>query len=118
VADEPFLALPSSVEGTPLEAILVADSALERARARRVKLAHLLALLGVPLWLVAAWPARWAADLRALVLAGFAVALAGVVGSLVSEWRWGRLRSRRIAALGPLPRTRAEACAGRPDEQS
>jgi hypothetical protein len=102
VSEDAFVAVPISVE---LEAILQADSALERARARRVKLAHLLAALGVPLWLATG-------QIRSLAAAAFAVGLAAVVWSLGDEWRCGVRRSRRIAALP------GGTCAGPANEQS
>ena len=78
-----------------LEAVLLADAARERARAVRDLLIALLAILGLPLWLLAA---------------------------LVRERWWSRVRSRRVEALGPLPRLRSErlgraACATPPDEE-
>jgi lysylphosphatidylglycerol synthetase-like protein (DUF2156 family) len=114
------LAAPSQGDRSKLEAALSADSARERARTRRGRLVHLLAALGLPLWLAAAWPGVLSTDFRALATTAFAVCLAAVVLAMGSEWRWQRARSDRIAALGLLPRRTGEreACAGGREEQS
>jgi hypothetical protein len=111
-----FLSLPASRgDTTRLEAVLAADSRLGRARSRRAGLTQLLALLGVPLWLIAAWPSRLSGDLRALVLASFAAGAAAMLAAVGQEWHWARARTRRVAALGhPAPRT----CAGTGNEES
>ena len=105
-----------------LDAVLLADAARERARAVRDLLIALLAVLGLPLWLLAAWPGRFSAPLRTLAATGWAVAALAVLAAAVRA-RWlTRVRSRRVDALGPLPALRSEragagACAPAADEQ-
>jgi hypothetical protein len=117
-----FIALASPRQGdrSKLEAALSADSARERARTRRARLVHLLAALGLPLWLAAARPGVFSTDFRTLAVTAFAVCLAAVLLALGWEFRCQRARSGLIAALGPLPRRRGEreACAGGREEQS
>ena len=105
-----------------LDAVLLADAARERARAARDLLIGLLALLGLPLWLLTAWPGRFSSEARALAAAGWAVVALGVLASLARERWWTRRRSRHIQAMGPLPALRRErpgaaACASAADEQ-
>jgi hypothetical protein len=86
----------------------------------RDRVIALLALLGAPLWLVAAWPGRFSAKARVLAETCWALAALGLVASLVRELWWARVRSRRIQALHPLPTLRRElddACASAADEQ-
>jgi hypothetical protein len=105
-----------------LNAILLADAARERARAVRDALTMLVAALGLPLWLVAGWPAHFSPHLRVLAATTWAVAAIAVVIALGRERWWGRVRSRRVEALGPLPTLRSErrgaaACAPTADEE-
>src|SRR3982751_946259 len=104
--------LPASGErgrrSARLDAVLIADAARERVRALRDLLIALVALLGLPLWLMDAWPGRFSPQLRVLAATCWAVAALAVVGTLVRERWWGRVRSRRVEALGPLPSLRAE----------
>jgi hypothetical protein len=115
--DEPTT-LPAS--GQPgrrsprLDAILLADAARERARALRDVAMMLVALLGLPLWVAANWPARFPHQLRVFAGSIWALAALVVVAALVSERWWGRVRSRRIEALGPLPVLRSERRGGAP----
>jgi len=62
---------------------LAAHLALERATARRVLLAHLAALGGIPAWTCLLVPVSHA--LRTFSVWGFAVALAAFLASLASE---------------------------------
>jgi hypothetical protein len=105
-----------------LDAVLLADAARERARAVRDALTMLVALLGLPLWLVAGWPGRFSASVRILAATGWAVAALAVLVAIAREHWWGRVRSRRVEALGPLPRLRSErgggaACAPASEEE-
>jgi hypothetical protein len=105
-----------------LDAILLADAARERARAVRGAAVMLLALLGLPLWLIANWPARFPPQLRPLAAAGWALAALVALAALGREYWWGRVRSRRIEALGPLPELRSArrgggACAATSEEE-
>jgi len=95
-----------------LDAVLLADAARERARAARDVATLLVAMLGLPLWLSASWPDIFSPRLRLLVATGWALAALVAVASLVRERWWGRIRSRRIEALGPLPALRSERGAG------
>jgi hypothetical protein len=105
-----------------LDAILLADAARERARQARDAATMLVAMLGLPLWLSASWPDIFSPRLRLLAATGWALAALVAVASLVRERWWGRVRSRHIEALGPLPALRAErggggACAPAADEE-
>jgi hypothetical protein len=105
-----------------LEAVLLADAARERARAVRDLLIALLAILGLPLWLLAALPGRFVAPLPTLAATGWAVAALAVLAAAVRAHWLTRVRSRRVDALGPLPALRSEragagACAPAADEQ-
>jgi hypothetical protein len=105
-----------------LDAVLLADAARERARAVRDLLIALLALLGLPLFLLAAWPGHFSTGLRAVAAAGWAVAALAVVAALAREHWWTRVRSRRVEALGPLPALRSQrrgdgACAAASEEE-
>ena len=103
-----------------LDAVLLADAARERARAVRDALTMLVALLGLPLWLMAGWPGRFPASLRILAATGWAVAALAVLVAFAREHWWGRVRSRRVEALGPLPRLRSErtgACVPSAEEE-
>ena len=102
--------------------MFVADAAHERTRAVRDLLIAVLAVLGLPLWLLAAWPGHWASPVRLLAATSWAVAALGLLVALVGERWWSRVRSRRVEALGPLPRLRCErlgraACAAPADEE-
>ena len=112
----------ASAAAARLDAVLLADAARERARAVRDLLIALLAVLGLPLWLLAAWPGRFSAPLRTLAATGWAVAALAVLAAVVRAHWWTRVRSRRVDALGPLPALRSErsgagACAPAADEQ-
>ncbi len=105
-----------------LDAVLLADAARERARAVRDLLIALLALLGLPLFLLVAWPGHFSTGVRALAAAGWAVAALAVVAALAREHWWTRVRSRRVEALGPLPALRSQrrgdgACAAAAEEE-
>jgi len=98
--------------GSRLDAILAADAARERALRSRDGLIALLAALGLPLWAAAVWPAAMSRGLRALAASAWAIAAAGVAVALLRGWWWRRVRSDRIAALGPLPRLRTPPARG------
>jgi len=95
-----------------LDAVLLADAARERARAVRDLLIAFLALLGLPLFVLAAWPGRFSPQLRVLAATGWAVAALAVLAAVAREHWWTRVRSRRVEALGPLPALRPEHHAG------
>jgi hypothetical protein len=95
-----------------LEAVLLADAARERVRAVRDLLIAVVALLGLPLWLIASWPGAVAPQLRLAAEVTWALAAAAVVAAVAREHWWTRVRSRRVEALGPLPTLRT-ASAGR-----
>src|SRR5262245_2570296 len=99
---EPFRRSPR------LDAVLLADAARERIRAVRALLIAAVALLGLPLWLVAALPGRFSPSLRVLAATSWAVAALAVLVAVAREHWWTRVRSRRVEALGPLPALRAE----------
>jgi hypothetical protein len=120
------ITLPASGErgrsSSRLDAVLLADAARERARHMRDALTMLVAVLGLPLWLVAGWPGHFSAHLRVLAATTWAVAAIAVVIAHGRERWWSRVRSRRVEALGPLPTLRSErrgaaACAPSPDEE-
>jgi hypothetical protein len=67
-----------------------------------------VALLGLPLWLVVAWPGQFLPQLRLLAATGWALAAAAVLVAVAREHWYTRLRSRRVEALGPLPTLRSE----------
>jgi hypothetical protein len=105
-----------------LDAVLIADAARERVRALRDLLIALVALLGLPLWLMDAWPGPFSSQVRTLAATCWAVAALAVLGTLARERWWSRVRSRRVEALGPLPTLRAEragrgACATTSEEE-
>jgi hypothetical protein len=81
-----------------------------------------VALLGLPLWLVAALPGRFSLQLRLLAATGWALAALAVLAAVAREHWWSRIRSRRVEALGPLPALRSErpgagACAPAAEEE-
>jgi hypothetical protein len=124
--DQDFLGLPARPAGSAkrarLAAALQAEDARTRARALRDTLVALLAVASVPLWPLALWPGRVAAQVRNLFAAAWAVAFAAVLCSLAYLWICARRRHERIAELGPLPvlrsaRPQAGACVDPPDEE-
>jgi len=102
-----FVTLPApdrnDGEGSRLWAIMAADRARERARARRSGLVGALAALGLPVWIAEVWPARIPAEWRSFVAAAWAFAFAAVVLAAIGEGIAHLRRARRIATLGPLP---------------
>lgn len=105
-----------------LDAILLADAARERARAVRDLLIALVAVLGLPLWLVAALPGRLSRPLRLLAATSWALAALAVLAAVARAHWWTRVRSRRVEALGPLPELRSKrhgagACAAPSEEE-
>jgi hypothetical protein len=105
-----------------LDAVLLADAARERVRAVRDLLIAVLAMLGLPLWLVAALPGRFAPQLRLLAASSWAVAALALLTMVARERWWTRVRARRVEALGPLPAMRsgrpgAGACARAAEEE-
>jgi hypothetical protein len=119
--DEDFLPLPAR-KGSRLDAILIADAARERVRALRAGLVALVAVLGLPLWIVVAWPGRFSSDVRVTAATAWILGALGVLAALGREWWWARIRSRRVADLGPLPvlrspRRASEACAAPSEEE-
>jgi len=95
-----------------LDGVFLADAAREPARAVRDASMMLLAALGLPLWLLVSWPARFSFQLRLLATTSWAVAALVAVVAVARERWWGRVRTRRIEALGPLPRLRGEGARG------
>jgi phosphate/sulfate permease len=69
---------------------------LERRRAWRLVLVHLLALLGVPLWIAAAWPRRVPASVHAFLLAAWAVAALASCGAMILVVRSKRRYRRHL----------------------
>jgi hypothetical protein len=106
-ADDTFIALPgpgeNGREGSRVWAILAADGARERARARRQGLVGVLAVLGAPLWIVAMRPAILPHEWRSFFAAAWAFAFAGVLLALIGEGIARVRRARQVATLGPLP---------------
>src|SRR5262247_4040097 len=88
VPQEP-ITLPASGErgrlSPRLDAVLLADAARERARHVRDALTMLVAVLGLPLWLVAGWPDRFSPSLRILAATGWAVAALAVLFAIARE---------------------------------
>jgi hypothetical protein len=116
-----FLSLSATGDRRRLDAVLRADSERERARAVRKLLVGALAVLGVPLWVLAVWPGLASGPVRSLELTAFAFALAGLTGALVWEWACGRRRAWRIAEMAPPPvcsKGVRGACARGPEEES
>jgi hypothetical protein len=118
----PSLTLPADrFRRSPrLDAVLLADAARERARAVRDLLIAVLAVLGLPLWFVVAWPGLLSVPLRTLAASGWAGAALAVVAVAVRAHWLTRVRSHHVDALGPLPTLRSEragACAAGADEQ-
>ena len=102
--------------------MLLADAARERARTVRDLLIAVVALLGLPLFLLAAWPGQFSAQVRVLAATGWAVAALAVLAAVAHEHWWTRVRSRRVEALGPLPTLRSQrlggaACVAASEEQ-
>lgn len=95
-----------------LDAVLLADAARERARTVRDLLIAVVALLGLPLFVLAAWPAQFSAQVRVLAATGWAMAALSVLAAVAREHWWTRVRSRRLEALGPLPTLRSERLGG------
>lgn len=58
-------------DGETLRAVLAAQLTYERMRAARSWLIHMLALVGVIIWLEAIWPDMVSADVRFFTLAAF-----------------------------------------------
>ena len=124
--DQTLVALASSGDdarrGSRVEAVLMADGGRERARAVRRNLVAVLAALGLPLWLMAAWPGSFSSDLRLFSATIWVLGAAAVAWAAAREWRWSRARSRHLARLGPLPALRSPpapgaACVGPSDEE-
>ena len=67
----------------------------------------LLAVLGLPLWLVAALPGDSRPQLRVLAATGWALAAGALLVALVREHWLTRVRSRRVEALGRCRRVDA-----------
>jgi hypothetical protein len=117
-ADDTFIALPGPDEnrgqGSRVWAILAADGARERARARRQGLVGVLAVLGMPSWIVAMWPAIVPHEWRSFFAAAWAFAFGGVLLALIGEGIARVRRARQVATLGPLPvlRSARRAAAG------
>ena len=107
--------------GSRLDGILAADGARERALRSRDALFALLAALGLPLWLLAAWPGRFSGQLRVLAATAWALGALAVIAAMGRAWWWRRVRSERIAAMGPLPVLRTPhasgACAASPEDE-
>jgi hypothetical protein len=126
VSHDELIRLPAAKlageKGSRLEAILIADSAHQRAQVSRGRLVALLALLSVPLWLVAALPGRLSDPLRLLSATLWALAAVALLVAMARTWWWRRVRSERVAELGPLPVLRSrradeDACARTREEQ-
>ncbi len=91
-----------------LEAVLAAQMVYKRMYAGRLFFVHLLAVIGVFLWLSEAWPMLFLESTRALVLAlwgtcGFAALFVSVV-----EWVWYRRRVRCLAGYEAAQRGKTE----------
>ena len=89
-------------DGAMMRAVLSAHFAVERAQGRRELLLSLLAILSLPLWLSTAWPA-WATHLRPASLAGWALCVALLAASLISEGAWRRKRARLLSRMSLAP---------------
>jgi hypothetical protein len=87
-------------EGKRLRAVLHAHLELERMRAVRLLLVQLLALLGFPLWLTAAWPRLVPASLQALLLAAWAMVGGATTWAFVAVVRCKRRYARLDAEMG------------------
>jgi len=93
-------------DGSILRAALDAHLEAERLHAVRLLLLHALALVGLPVWLGAAWPALLPATGRRLALVAWVSLLVAVVATVISEARWLRRLARADAQLAK-PRTMA-----------
>ena len=79
-------------DGGKLKDFLDAQRCLEVAAVRRWVLVCLLIVLGVPLWLSAAWPQAMG-RMRAVALACWAICAGSLVLAVISERRWLRRRA-------------------------
>ena len=91
-----------------LEAVLAAQMVYKRVYAGRLLLVHLLAVIGVLLWVSAAWPVLFLESTRAFILALWGTCgLAALFVSIV-EWVWYRRRVRCLAEYEAAQRGEAE----------
>jgi hypothetical protein len=85
-------------DGETLRGVLAAQLAYERMRAARSWFIHLLALVGVIIWLEAIWPDLVAADVRVFTLAVFGGILFLSIRTVIEEVVSRRRLARYIAS--------------------
>jgi hypothetical protein len=81
-------------DGRKLRALLGATVLAERFGALRSLAVHILAVLGIVVWLAAASPLGFPAPLKLAALVGFAVVAVAAVAALALELRWQRVQRR------------------------
>jgi hypothetical protein len=86
-----------------LQAALIADGGLQRARGVRHALVYLTVALALPLWVVTGWPRSVSAGWRGLAVTAWGAGAAAVLLARAWEWGWQRRRSHCVARLGPVP---------------
>ena len=89
-----------------LRVLLETHEAYERMSAARSLAVHLLAVVGVMVWLGASWPMLLPGQGKAFVLALWGALLCVGILAGMKEWIWYRRLERRLAEYQP---TRREA---------
>ena len=118
--DDDFVAVraPRQEERENLAAIFKAIGALERASELRRLLVHLLAIMALPVWVAALWPAAISPGLRQAALAGWGLGLVMVLLSLLHEAWCRQQKARGMATLPPAALKSPASCAGDPEAES
>jgi hypothetical protein len=90
-------------DGSKVQRVLTTHFAYERSRTIRNLLVHLLAATSVLVWRQAVWAIRMIPEGRAVALAAWAVAFAGLAVTATSAWHWRWRRGRYLSDRQPPP---------------
>lgn len=90
---------PGDPDGSKLAAMLGAQLAWQLARSRRSQIAHVLATVSLPVWIVATWPDWPLPRARAVVLSAWVLCVGGLVIAALSERGWRRKCARALTEI-------------------
>ena len=88
--------VPQGADRKKLQALIEAQFMYERMNEARLFFVHVLAIIGVPLWLYIWWSTVFSQTARAFILTLWSVCGLATLAVSVLQWVWYRRRTRRL----------------------